>query len=104
MVPTRLTMDFSSILTIPERKTLAFVYRNKGNYDGLDIVFKEFTAMFLYRLAKSYWNKKHICLVSEKFASMAQDNGYYFFKHCMDENEEAYLHKKNLLYNIKRFS
>ena len=25
---------------------------------------------------------------------MAQDNGYYFFKHCMDENEEAYLHKK----------
>ena len=50
--------------------------------------------MFLYRLAKSYWNKKHICLVSEKFASMAQDNGYYFFKHCMDENEEAYLHKK----------
>ena len=76
------------------KKTLAFVYRNKGNYDGLDIVFKEFTAMFLYRLAKSYWNKKHICLVSEKFASMAQDNGYYFFKHCMDENEEAYLHKK----------
>ena len=76
------------------KKTLAFVYRNKGNYDGLDIIFKEFTAIFLYRLAKSYWNKKHICLVSEKFASMAQDNGYYFFKHCMDENEEAYLHKK----------
>ena len=25
---------------------------------------------------------------------MAQDNGYYFFKHCMDENEEAYLNKK----------
>ena len=76
------------------KKTLACVYRNKGNYDGLDIIFKEFTAIFLYRLAKSYWNKKHICLVSEKFASMAQDNGYYFFKHCMDENEEAYLHKK----------
>ena len=48
----------------------------------------------LYRIAKPYWKKKHICLVSEKFSSMAQDNGYYFFKHCMDENEEAYLNKK----------
>ena len=75
-------------------KTLAFVYRKKERYDGLDIVVKEFTAIFLYRIARSYWNNKHICLVSEKFASMAQDNGYYFFKHCMDENEEAYLGKK----------
>ena len=75
-------------------KALAFVYRKKGQYDGLDIVFKEFLAIFLYRIAKPYWKKKHICLVSEKFSSMAQDNGYYFFKHCMDENEEAYLNKK----------
>ena len=75
-------------------KMLAFVYRKEEKYDGLDIVFKEFLSIFLYRIAKSYWNKKHICLVSEKFASMAQDNGYYFFKHCMDENEEAYLNKK----------
>ena len=75
-------------------KMLAFVYRKKEKYDGLDIVFKEFLAIFLYRIGKSYWNKKHICLVSEKFSSMAQDNGYYFFKHCMDENEEAYLNKK----------
>ena len=75
-------------------KMLAFVYRKKEKYDGLDIVFKEFLAIFLYRIAKPYWNKKHICLVSEKFSSMAQDNGYYFFKHCMDENEESYLNKK----------
>ena len=75
-------------------KMLAFVYRKEEKYDGLDIVFKEFLSIFLYRIGKSYWNKKHICLVSEKFASMAQDNGYYFFKHCMDENEEAYLNKK----------
>ena len=75
-------------------KMLAFVYRKEEKYDGLDIVFKEFLSIFLYRIGKSYWNKKHICLVSEKFASMAQDNGYYFFKHCMYENEEAYLNKK----------
>lgn len=75
-------------------KTLAFVYRKQEKYDGLDIVFKEFTAIFLYRIAKPYWKKKHVCLVSEKFSSMAQDNGYYFFKHCMDANEEARLNKK----------
>lgn len=40
------------------KKTLAFVYRNKGNYDGLDIIFKEFTAIFLYRLAKSLLEQK----------------------------------------------
>lgn len=75
-------------------KTLAFVYRKQEKYDGLDIVLKEFTAILLYRIAKPYWKKKHLCLVSEKFSSMAQDNGYYFFKHCMDANEEARLHKK----------
>ena len=85
------------------KKMLAFVYRKKEKYDGLDIVLKEFTAIMLYRIGKSYWNKKHICLVSEKFASMAQDNGYYFFKHCMDENEEAYLNKK-IYYIISRDS
>ncbi len=26
------------------KKTLAFVYRNKGNYDGLEYRFQEFTA------------------------------------------------------------
>ena len=25
---------------------------------------------------------------------MAQDNGYYFFKHCMEQDEEAFLNKK----------
>lgn len=84
-------------------RKLAFTYREKNPYDGLDIVFKEFLSMFLYRIAKPYWKKKHILLVCEKFSSMAQDNGYYFFKHCMDENEEAYL-KKNIYYIITKDS
>ena len=76
------------------KQTLAFVYRQKGKYDGMDIVIKEFLSVLIYRLTKSWWKKKHICLVCEKFSEMAQDNGYYFFKHCMDENEEAYLGKQ----------
>ncbi|MBU5482551.1 CDP-glycerol glycerophosphotransferase family protein [Blautia sp. MSJ-19] len=84
-------------------KTLAFVYRKEEKYDGMDIVFKEFLAIFLYRIARPYWDRKHICLVSEKFSSMAQDNGYYFFKHCMDEDEEKYLNKK-IFYIISKDS
>lgn len=76
------------------KQTLAFVYRQRGRYDGMDIVLKEFLAVLFYRLTKPYWKKRHICLVCEKFSEMAQDNGYYFFKHCMDEDEESYLGKQ----------
>lgn len=76
------------------KRTLAFVNRQREKYDGMDIIFKEFLSVFLYRIAKPYWKRKHICLVCEKFSSMAQDNGYYFFKHCMEHNEEAFLNKK----------
>lgn len=73
---------------------LALVNRAHEQYDGFDIVLKEFTAMFLYNIAKPYWKKKHICLVDEKYSTRAQDNGYYFFKHCMEHDEEKYLGQK----------
>ena len=76
------------------KQTLAFVNRQREKYDGMDIIFKEFLSVFLYRVARPYWKRKHICLVCEKFSSMAQDNGYYFFKHCMEQDEEAFLNKK----------
>lgn len=76
------------------KRTLAFVNRQLEKYDGMDIIFKEFLSVFLYRIAKPYWKHKHICLVCEKFSSMAQDNGYYFFKHCMEQDEETFLNKK----------
>ena len=80
---------------------LALVYRAHSRYDGLDIVYKEMLAAFLYRISKPYWKKKHICLVNEKFSELAQDNGYYFFKHCMEKNEEKRLGKK-IYYIITR--
>lgn len=86
--------DFFLYPYYTSKKTLSFVYRQKNEYDGLNIAFRELFAMLLYRIAKPYWKKQHICLVCEKFSSMAQDNGYYFFKHCMDNEEEKYLQKK----------
>lgn len=85
------------------KQTLAFAYREKNSYDGLNVIFREFLALFLYRIARPYWKKKHICLVCEKFSSMAQDNGYYFFKHCMDNQEEQFL-EKNIYYIITKDS
>lgn len=85
------------------KQTLAFAYREKNSYDGLNVIFREFLALFLYRIARPYWKKKHICLVCEKFSSMAQDNGYYFFKHCMNNQEEQFL-GKNIYYIITKDS
>lgn len=75
-------------------QTLIFTYHKCQSYDGMSVIFKEMLALFIYKVSKSYWKKQHVCLVFEKFSAAAQDNGYYFFKHCMDENEETYLNKK----------
>ena len=76
------------------QKTLALVYRERVEYDGMDIVFKELTAILLYRLTRPYWKKQHIALVCEKYSAQAQESGYCFFKHCMDDNEEKNLGRK----------
>lgn len=67
---------------------LAFQCREKGIYDGLSFRMKERIAAGIYYLFKPYWKKKKIHLVYEKFCYMAQDNGYYYFKYCMDHDME----------------
>ena len=69
-------------------KKLAFQFRGEGEYDHLGFRVKELTAFAAYYLLKPYWDSRHIQLVYEKFCMMAQDNGYYFFKYCMDHEEE----------------
>lgn len=69
-------------------KKLAFQFREEGEYDHLGFRVKELTAFAAYYLLRPYWDSRHIQLVYEKFCMMAQDNGYYFFKYCMDHEEE----------------
>lgn len=64
---------------------MAFTYRTKSRYDGFDTKLKELMAFGVYTLLLPYWKKKRVWLVFEKFCSMAQDNGYYFFKYCMEQ-------------------
>lgn len=67
---------------------IAFQFRKRGEYDGIGFKFKERVAFVLYMLRKRGLAKRNIYLVYEKFCVMAQDNGYYFFKYCMENNAE----------------
>lgn len=84
-------------------KKLAFQYREKGECDTLGFRFKESVAFCLFQLLKPYWKRQHIQLVYEKFCMMAQDNGYYFFKHCMENGEEE-RQKSHIYYVITKDS
>lgn len=66
-------------------------------YDGFDVKIKELAAFGVYTLLLPYWKKKRVWLVFEKFCSMAQDNGYYFFKYCMEQLPKE---KKQHIYYI----
>lgn len=79
---------------------LVINYREKSKYDGLNTRIKEGLVLLAYYLLKPYWKRKNIWLVFEKFSVMAQDNGYYFFKYCMEQLPEE--EKKNIYYVIDK--
>lgn len=79
---------------------LAFMYRQDSPYDGSRTIRNELLASVCYIFTKHHLKKKHIWLVYEKFCSMAQDNGYYFFKYCMEKLPED--EKKNIYYVIDK--
>lgn len=79
---------------------IAFLYRESSKYDKYKYKLIDMIACALYAVAGKYWKKKHIWLVFEKFCTMAQDNGYYFFKYCMENLPEE--EKKNIYYVIDK--
>lgn len=70
-------------------RRLAFVYRARSPYDTMATRVKEATAFGAYVALRPYWKRKHIWLVFEKFCALAQDNGYFFFKYCMEQLPES---------------
>lgn len=76
---------------------IAFQCREMGQYDGYGFKIKERMAAFLYFILKKYWINKNIYLVFEKFCVMAQDNGYYFFQYCMENDVEKKLNRKSTM-------
>lgn len=74
-----------SLIVRPFEKTDARIYR-----------FKEYLAFVLYHVFKRRLHRKNIWLVFEKFCSRAQDNGFYFFKYCMEQLPES--ERKRIFY------
>ena len=76
---------------------MAFTYRTRSKYDGFDVKIKELAAFWCLYVVITILEKKRVWLVFEKFCSMAQDNGYYFFKYCMEQLPKE---KKQHIYYI----
>ena len=73
-------------------RDIALQYRERGQYDDWHI--KMIERLAVVRLIFSYLvlRKMNIWLVFEKYSQMAQDNGYYFFKYCMENDVEEKYH------------
>lgn len=63
-------------------------YREHGRYDGIGTRIKECIAVLYYLLFKKRLKQKKIFIIHEKRCNKAQDNAYYLFKHCMENDEE----------------
>lgn len=81
---------------------IAFLYRAASPYDGYGTKLKDMIASGLYIFMKPFFQKRNIWIVFEKFCTMAQDNGYYFFKYCMEELPQE--ERKHIYYVIDKKS
>ena len=63
---------------------LAFIHREKHPSDSMKTRFLEMAAWLTFAIGHPYWKRKKMWLVFEKFCSLAQDNGFYFFQYCME--------------------
>ncbi len=77
------------------------VIQKDYKYYGFGFRLKETVAMLIYYCMRKQLLKQNIFLVYEKFCSMAQDNGFYFFKYCMDNDMESVM-KRRIYYIMDR--
>lgn len=85
-----------------KNSVLCFCYKEISEYDTQLVKFKELFVYTFYKFFGRFWRRKNIWLVYEKFCSYAQDNGYFFFKYCMENLPED--QKKNIFYVIDKRS
>ncbi|MBQ8935165.1 MAG: hypothetical protein IJ049_02000, partial [Oscillospiraceae bacterium] len=71
----------------------ALVCQDYSPYSGFRFRMKERIALILSRLFRKPLAKKSIFLCYEKYCCMAQDNGFYFFRHCMENGMEQKMHR-----------
>lgn len=81
---------------------IAFSHRPLHSSDTMSTRVKEAAAAATYLLLRPYWRRKKVWLVYEKFCALAQDNGFAFFKYCMEEGDEN--KRKNIYYVMDKES
>ncbi|MEC0282003.1 CDP-glycerol glycerophosphotransferase family protein [Terribacillus saccharophilus] len=79
--------------------SLSLGYRQKGEYETFKYKWNETVAYILYLLLFVFMKPQKIWVIHEKYSETAQDNGYYFFKHCVENHPE-----KKVFYIIKKES
>ena len=82
---------------------LAFAFRERNVYDGLLFHGKEVLAILLFRLFKPYFKKHPTYLVYEKYCMSAQENAFFFFRYCMEQEGEG-LPKDRVFYVLGKAS
>ncbi len=84
------------------RRCFSLIFRQRVAYDSPIYHKKELLAWLIYRIFRQVFAKKRIWLVYEKQCSRAQDNGFYFFKWCMDNLPSS--ERKRIFYVIEKDS
>ncbi len=83
-----------------KRGIINFCFRERSEYDTDEIKKREVLAYILNFFVSPVLSLRKNWIVYEKFCKMAQDNGYYFFKYCMENLDEK--EKKHIYYIIDK--
>lgn len=70
------------------------MFRTSEGNDGFKFRLKERLGLRLFQLFEKPLRAKKIMLVYEKYCYMAQDNGYQFFRYCMENDMEKIMNRK----------
>ncbi|TWD92399.1 CDP-glycerol glycerophosphotransferase (TagB/SpsB family) [Neobacillus bataviensis] len=71
---------------ITNNNGLSITYRQMGEFETTKYKINEYTAYLLYITLYWYFKWNPIWLVHEKYSETAQDNGFYFFRDCYENN------------------
>lgn len=81
-------LDEIYFLLLASDYTVHLVHRKHCRYDDRKYRWKECAAKLWYSATKKWWDKKKIWIFFEKECKTAQDNGYYFYKYCIEHKKE----------------
>jgi len=78
---------------------LSIMYRLKDPYEKKSLKVKEYIAFLIFLIFYPYFKYKKSWIIFEKACNRAQDNGYYFYKYCVEN-----LQRKNVYFVIRKDS